>query len=80
MTGWTIEGLCRELLGHRQTPSELLGPQKMHPKEWGESSGLHPKVFIEKNKLFDATDADVVSFFTNGMTNEALVHELGLGN
>lgn len=52
----------------------------MHPKEWGESSGLHPKVFIEKNKLFDATDADVVSFFTNGMTNEALVHELGLGN
>jgi hypothetical protein len=33
----------------------------------------------KRNELTDATDVDVVSAFTYGTTNEALVHELGWG-
>jgi hypothetical protein len=31
----------------------------------------------KRNKLSDATNADIVSVFTNGTTNEALLHEHG---
>lgn len=46
----------------------------------GESLRDYIRRFSQKrNELPDATDADVVSAFTYGTTNEALVHELGRG-
>jgi hypothetical protein len=34
---------------------------------------------VTRNKLLDATDADIVSVFTYDTSNEALVHKLGWG-
>lgn len=49
---------------------KLLGPEEVHLEEWREPPGLHPEVA-------DATDPDILSAFTYGTTNKALVHELG---
>jgi hypothetical protein len=77
--GRTQEGHHPQLLGQIQMLWKLVGPQKMHPKEWGEPPRLHPKVLLEKNDLPNASNTNVINAFTYGTTNEALVHELDRG-
>lgn len=59
---------------------KLLGPEKVHLKEWREPPGRQyyiRRFYKKRNELPDATDTDILSTFTYGTTNKALVHELG---
>jgi hypothetical protein len=52
----------------------------VHPEERRESLWDYIQRFSQKrNELLDATDVDIVSAFTYGTRNEALIHELGRG-
>jgi hypothetical protein len=62
-----------------QAPWKLLGPQEVHLEKWGSLRDYIRRFSQKSNELLDAIDADVISAFTNGTTNEALIHELGQG-
>lgn len=60
-------------------PWKPFEPEKVHPEERGKSPDYIWRFSQKRNELPDATYADLVSAFTYGTTNEALVHELGMG-